>query len=115
MNENAWSRRCTSGKTVLSVFHKLFNARVTIVSFGNAQQFANDDLFDAELGEDSDGGQNGDCSDDENASKSPAADWIDKENQNNSNEEAANSGSDDETMPNKKNKQRIRESRKKVR
>ena len=76
-----------------------------------AQQFANDDLFDAELGEDSDGGQNGDYSDDENSSKSLAPD---KENQLNSNEEAANSDSDEETMPKKKNKQSKRESRKKV-
>lgn len=78
-----------------------------------AQQFANDDLFDAELGEDSDGGQNGDCSD-ENASNSPARDWIDKENEDNSNEEAANSGSDEETVLEKKKKQKKRESRKKV-
>ena len=76
-----------------------------------AQQFANDDLFDAELGDNSDGGQNGDYSDDENSSKSPAPD---KENQLNSNEEAANSDSDDETMPKQKKKQRKRESRKKV-
>ena len=78
------------------------------------QQFDNDDLFDAELGEDSDGGQNGDCSEDEKASKSPAPDWLDKENHDNSNEEAANSGSDEETMSEKKTKQRRRESRKKV-
>lgn len=79
-----------------------------------AQQFANDDLFDAELGEDSDGGQNGDRSDDENASNSPARDWLDKENDDNSNEEAANSGSEGETVPEKKKKPRKRESRKKV-
>ncbi|XP_078349203.1 uncharacterized protein LOC144634183 isoform X2 [Oculina patagonica] len=77
------------------------------------QQFANDDLFDAELGEDSDGGQNGDRSDDENASNSPSRDWLDKENEDNSNEEAANSGSDGETFPDKKKKQKKRESRKK--
>lgn len=78
------------------------------------QQFANDDLFDAELGEDSDGGQNGDHTDDENASNSPAHDWLDKENEErlNSNEEAANSGSDEETLAEKKKKQRKRESKK---
>ena len=80
------------------------------------QQFANDDLFDAELGQDSDGGQNGDRSEDENTSKSPAPDWIDKENQglDDSNGEAANSGSDEDSMPKKKKKQRKRESRKTV-
>ena len=113
MNENARSRRCTSGKIVLSV-SLFFNSKVTLYCSEMAQQFANDDLFDAELGEDSDGGQHGDCSEDENASKSPAPDWIDNENQDNSNEEAANSGSDEDTMPKKKNKQRKRESRKKV-
>ena len=80
-----------------------------------AQQFANDDLFDAELGEDSDdGGQNGDRWEDENASNSPAPDWIYKENLDDSNGEAANSGSDEDAMPKKKKKQRKRESRKKV-
>lgn len=79
-----------------------------------AQQFANDDLFDAELGEDSDGGQNGDRSEDENASKSPAPDWTDKENQDDSTGEAANSGSDEDATPKKKRKQKKRESRKKV-
>ena len=79
-----------------------------------AQQFANDDLFDAELGEDSDGGQNGDRSEDENASKSPAPEWIDRENQDDSNGEAANSDSEEDAMPKKKKKQRKRESRKKV-
>ena len=113
MNENARSRRCTSGKTVFSV-SLLFNSKVTLSCSEMAQQFANDDLFDAELGEDSDGGQNGDCSEDGNASKSSAPDWLDKENQENSNEEAANSDSDEDTMPKKKNKQRKRESRKKV-
>lgn len=78
------------------------------------QQFANDDLFDAELGEDSDGGQNGDCSDDESAPKSPAADWIDKEKEDSSGGEAVNSGSGEEATPEKKKKQRRREARKKV-
>ena len=109
-NENAWSRRCTSGKTFFSV-SLFFNSKITLYCSEMAQQFANDDLFDAELGEDSDGGQNGDYSEDEKSPKSPAPD---KENQVNSNEEAANSDSDEETMPKKKNKQRKRESRKKV-
>lgn len=79
------------------------------------QQFANDDLFDAELGEDSDGGdQNGRSSEDESASKSPAHDWMDKENEDNSDGEAANSGSDEDATPEKEKRQRRRESRKKV-
>lgn len=80
------------------------------------QQFANDDLFDAELGEDSDGGQNGDCSDEleESAPKSPAADWIDKEKEDSSGGEAVNSGSGEEATPEKKKTQRRREARKKV-
>ena len=110
MNENARSRRCTSGKTFFSV-SLFFNSKITLCCSEMAQQFANDDLFDAELGEDSDGGQNGDYSENENSPKSPAPD---KENQVNSNEEAANSDSDEETMPKKKNEQRKRESRKKV-
>ena len=82
------------------------------------QKFANDDLFDAELGEESDGGQNGDLSDEEgeydSAPKSPQRDWIENQNHNNSDEEGANNSPDEETRHEEKKKPRKREAKKKV-
>lgn len=84
------------------------------------QKFANDDLFDAELGEESDGGQNGDrdlsdeVGEDDSAPKSPQRDWIENQNHNNSDEEAANSSPDEETRHEEKKKPRKREAKKKV-
>lgn len=79
-----------------------------------AQRFANDDLFDAELGEDSDGGRDGNFSDNESAPKSPALDHIDSKEKDNSEEEAANSDSGEENTSEKEKNHRRRESRKKV-
>ncbi|XP_068730947.1 claspin-like [Montipora capricornis] len=73
------------------------------------KQFADDDLFDAELGEESDSGRNGDLSDGE----TPKRDWTDKEKDNNSDEEAANSSSDEETGHKRKKRQKKREAKKK--
>ena len=79
-----------------------------------SQQFANDDLFDAELGADSDGGQNGNLSEEDSPPKSPAHDWIDKQKDNNSDGEAANSSSDEETTLERRKKQKKRDAKKKV-
>ncbi|RMX43989.1 hypothetical protein pdam_00017576 [Pocillopora damicornis] len=77
------------------------------------QRFANDDLFDAELGEDSDGGRDRNFSDDESAPKSPALNHIDSKEKDNSEEEAANSDSGEENSSEKEKNHRRRESRKK--
>ncbi|XP_022798593.1 claspin-like isoform X2 [Stylophora pistillata] len=77
------------------------------------QQFANDDLFDAELGEDSDGGRDGNFTDNESAPKSPAPERIDRKEEDSSGGEAANGDSGEDNTSEKKKKHRRRESRKK--
>ena len=99
---------------VSSVFVHITVMKSIISCSKMSQQFANDDLFDAELGADSDGGQNGNLSEEDSIPKSPARDWIDKQKDNNSDGEAANSSSDEETTLERRKKQKKREAKKKV-
>ena len=74
------------------------------------QPFENDDLFDAEIGEDSDDRENGSLSDDDDddAPKSPS------HGQSHSGEEAATMSSDDESPCKNVKKREKREAKRKV-
>ena len=66
-----------------------------IILCGILQPFVNNDLFDTEYG-DSDGEQNGDLEED-NSPKSPAAEWVEKPVESNSDREPQDSRLDEET------------------
>ena len=72
------------------------------------QPFENDDLFDAEIEEDSDYRENGNLSNDDDAPKSPSL------GQSHSGEEAATMSSDDESTRKNVKKRKKREAKRKV-
>ena len=102
VKQNGSCRRHTSGKlfAINSLCKMDINSLISCSKM--PQSLTNDDLFDAELGEESDGGQNGDLSEEGNVSKSQEHDWLHEQHENNSGGEAANSGSNEETRNEKK-------------
>ena len=75
------------------------------------QPFENDDLFDAEIGEDSDDRENGNLSDDDDDNDAPKSPSL---GQSHSGEEAATMSSDDESTRKNVKKRKKREAKRKV-
>lgn len=88
------------------VFSSLIISNNLFLILKYLQPFADDDLFDAELGAESDGDENIDCTERDRRTR----DWAD----NNSDGEAANSSSDEEAREKRKRVQKKREAKKKV-